>query len=583
MEHRDPSKSVNTLDRIIHAAEGKITAGISPTSMMLAYIDWAIHLANSPGKQGELIKKAMKKNSRFLSYVVKCLTHLGNDVDNQRCIEPLPQDKRFESDAWKRLPFSLYAQSFLLTQQWWHNAITGVNGVSKHHENVVSFTTRQLLDVISPSNFLLTNPDLLKVTEQEGGQNLVRGMQNLLEDWGRSSRGEGPVGIEAFKIGENLATTPGKVVYSNHLIELIQYSPTTDKVYAEPILFVPAWIMKYYIMDLSEHNSMVKFLVDNGYTVFMISWKNPTEEDRDLTLENYIDLGVGHALEQVSSVIPNKKIHTVGYCLGGTLLTLVAAALAKEDNSIIGSITLFAAQTDFSEAGELMLFIDHSQVAYLEDMMWEQGYLDTKQMKGAFQLLRSNDLIWSRVLHDYLLGQRAPMNDLMAWNSDATRMPYKMHSEYLEQLFMNNDFSEHRYKVHGKPVSLGDIDCPLFVVGAEKDHVAPWKSVYKIKHLTRTEVTFLLTSGGHNAGIISEPGHRNRHYRVSLKKKSDKYLSPDKWLESTGVKEGSWWLEWERWLVSKNEAEKVAPPKMGIKGSVAKSLIDAPGHYVLEH
>ncbi|MDF1830584.1 poly-beta-hydroxybutyrate polymerase N-terminal domain-containing protein, partial [Cycloclasticus pugetii] len=209
MEHRDPSKSVNTLDRIIHAAEGKITAGISPTSMMLAYIDWAIHLANSPGKQGELIKKAMKKNSRFLSYVVKCLTHLGKDMDKECCIEPLPQDKRFESDAWKTLPFSLYSQSFLLTQQWWHNAITGVNGVSKHHENVVSFTTRQLLDVISPSNFLLTNPDLLKVTEQEGGQNLVRGMQNFLEDWGRSRRGEGPVGIEAFKIGENLATTPG--------------------------------------------------------------------------------------------------------------------------------------------------------------------------------------------------------------------------------------------------------------------------------------------------------------------------------------------------------------------------------------
>ena len=221
MEHRNPSKSVNTLDRIIHAAEGKITAGISPTSMMLAYMDWAIHLANSPGKQGELVKKAIKKNSRFLSYVVKRLAYLGSDVDNECCIEPLPQDKRFESDAWKTLPFSLYAQSFLLTQQWWHNAIGGVHGVSKHHENVVSFTTRQLLDVISPSNFLITNPDLLLVTVQEGGMNLVRGPQNFLEDWERNQSGAGPVGVESFQVGRNMATTAGKVIYSNRLIELI--------------------------------------------------------------------------------------------------------------------------------------------------------------------------------------------------------------------------------------------------------------------------------------------------------------------------------------------------------------------------
>jgi len=581
MEHRHPTTSVNTLDRIIHAAEGKITAGISPTSMMLAYMDWAIHLANSPGKQGELVKKAIKKNSRFLSYVVKRLTQLGSDVDNECCIEPLPQDKRFESDAWKTLPFSLYAQSFLLTQQWWHNAIGGVHGVSKHHENVVSFTTRQLLDVISPSNFLITNPDLLLVTVQEGGMNLVRGTQNFLEDWERNQSGAGPVGVESFQVGRNLATTAGKVIYSNRLIELIQYSPTTEKVYAEPILFVPAWIMKYYIMDLSEQNSMVKFLVDQGHTVFMISWKNPTETDRDLGLESYIDLGVMAALKEVLSIIPEQKIHTVGYCLGGTLLTLAATALAKEEHTPIGSMTLLAAQTDFSEAGELMLFTDYSQVAYLEDMMWDQGYLDTRQMAGAFQLLRSNDLIWSKVLHDYLMGRRAEMNDLMAWNSDATRMPYRMHSEYLEQLFMNNDFSEHRYRVHGKSVSLGDIRCPLFVVGAEKDHVAPWKSVYKIKSLTRTDVTFLLASGGHNAGIISEPGHPRRHYRTSLKRGEDKYIAPDKWFETIALQEGSWWLEWQRWLDGQCK-QKLPPPEMGGNNGAAHLLADAPGRYVLK-
>ena len=582
MEHSRPSTSINTLDRLIHAAEGKVTTGISPTSMMLAYMDWAIHLANSPGKQGELLQKALKKNSRFWNYVVKRLGHSGNITDNECCIEPLPQDKRFESEAWQTLPFSLYAQSFLLTQQWWHNALTGVHGVSKHHEDVVSFATRQLLDTLSPSNFLLTNPEVLQVTQQEGGMNLIIGIQNFLEDWERNQRGAGPVGTESFQVGKDLAMTAGKVVYSNRLIELIQYSPVTDEVYAKPVLFVPAWIMKYYILDLSKHNSMVKFLVDQGHTVFMISWKNPTEADRYLGLEEYIDLGVMAALKHVLSIVPNEKIHTVGYCLGGTLLTLAATALAKEDKTPIASITLFAAQTDFSEAGELMLFTDHSQVAYLEDMMWEQGYLDTKQMAGAFQLLRSNDLIWSKVLHDYLMGQRAPMIDLMAWNSDATRMPYKMHSEYLESLFMNNDFSEHRYQVHDKNVSLGDLRCPLFVVGAERDHVAPWKSVYKIKSLTRTDVTFILASGGHNAGIISEPGHSNRHYRVSLKKKDDKYISPDRWLETTATKEGSWWLEWDRWL-SSNDEKANDPPKMGGKDSVVSNLINAPGHYVLEH
>ncbi len=582
MEHSSPTTSVNPIDRLIHAAEGKITAGISPTSMQLAYMDWAIHLANSPGKQGELVKKALKKNARFWNYAVKRLTALGKADDDCFCIEPLPQDKRFSSDGWKTLPFSFYAQSFLLTQQWWYNAINGVHGVSKHHEDVVSFTTRQLLDIISPSNFLMTNPDLLLATQKEGGMNLVRGVQNFLEDWERNQAGDGPVGMDDFAVGENLARTKGKVIFSNQLIELIQYNPTTEEVYAEPLLFVPAWIMKYYIMDLSEQNSMVKFLVDKGHTVFMISWKNPVEEDRHLGLEDYINLGVLAALERVSSVVPEKSIHTVGYCLGGTLLTLAAAALAREDNESIASITLFAAQTDFSEAGELMLFTDHSQVAYLEDMMWEQGYLDTKQMAGAFQLLRSNDLIWSKVVHDYLMGKRVPLNDLMAWNSDATRMPYRMHAEYLEKLFMNNDFVAHRYKVGGKTVSLGDIHYPLFVVGAEKDHVAPWKSVYKIKNLAHADVTFLLASGGHNAGIISEPGHPRRHYRVSLKGKGDKYIPPEEWLERAPVKEGSWWLEWERWLAERS-SDSVKPPRMGGNGIGAKDLPDAPGRYVLQN
>ena len=583
MEHSRPSTSINTLDRLIHAAEGRITSGISPTSLFLAYMDWAIHLANSPGKQGELIQKAFKKNERFWTFLSKKTGAIKCIEDDESCITPLPQDKRFSSEAWKDLPFSLYVQSFLLTQQWWHNATNGVHGVSKHHEEVVSFVTRQLLDIVSPSNFLMTNPEVLKVTQQEGGMNLVRGAENFLEDWERNRRGQGPVGVEKFKIGVNLAITSGKVIYSNRLIELIQYSPSTQTVHAKPILFVPAWIMKYYILDLSENNSMVKYMVDRGYTVFMISWKNPTEKDRDLSLQDYMDLGVLSALHQVEDITSSRHIHTVGYCLGGTLLMLTAAALAKETQSTIGSITLLAAQTDFSEAGELMLFIDHSQVAYLEDMMWEQGYLDAKHMGGAFQLLRSNDLIWSKILNEYLMGKRSEVMDLIAWNNDPTRMPYQMHTEYLEKLFLNNDFSEHRYQVHGKYVSIGDIRCPLFVVGAEKDHIAPWKSVYKIKNLARTDVTFLLASGGHNAGIISEPGHQNRHYRVSLKKKGDRYIHPDKWFDTVEKQAGSWWPEWDGWLATRDTAKQVSPPKMGGKElEFQKRFLDAPGRYVQE-
>lgn len=580
MEHKSPTASVSPIDRLLHAAQGKVTAAISPTSMLLAYLDWAIHLANSPGKQAELIHKALKKSGRYALFARNQFNPGSEIRDDNCCIEPLPQDNRFRSEKWQTLPFSLYAQAFLNTQQWLFNATTEVHGVSRHHEEVVWFTARQLLDTLSPSNFVWTNPDLLEKTVKEGGMNLYRGAQNFLEDWQRNLQGSGPVGTENFRVGKNLASTPGKVVYKNRLMELIQYSPTTDKSYARPVLFVPAWIMKYYILDLSDKNSMVRYLLDKGHTVFMISWKNPTEQDRNLGMESYVDLGVLAALNKINEIMPKQPVNCVGYCLGGTLLSIAAALLAKEESEQISSITLLAAQTDFKEAGELMLFIDHSQIAYLEDIMWEQGYLDTKQMAGAFQLLRSNDLVWSKIVHDYLMGQRQPINDLMAWNSDATRMPYKMHSEYLEKLFLNNDFAERRYRIHDKSIALDDIRCPFFVVGTEKDHVAPWRSVYKIRNLVKSEVTFLLTSSGHNTGIISEPGHPRRHYRVSANHRGDKFLSTRRWLEATPIQEGSWWPEWANWL--KNQSgEKGTPPLMEDKAS-ANSLSEAPGRYVLE-
>ncbi|MBA6296139.1 alpha/beta hydrolase [Colwellia sp. MB02u-9] len=569
----------DAMDKTLHAAMSKLTSGLSPSALMAAYADWAVHLALSPGKQAHLMEKATRKSTRLAGYLSECTTQKGQ---NQPCIEPLPFDKRFSDPTWQTWPFNLLSQSFLLNQQWWSNATTDVNGVTQQHENVVEFATRQMLDIFSPSNYLLTNPQLLEQTKQEGGQNLVRGMQNLMDDMQRHIGNKKPVGTEEYAVGKNLAVTPGKVVYRNHLIELIQYTPVTEQVRPEPILIVPAWIMKYYILDLSAQNSLVKYLTEQGFTVFMVSWKNPDQDDRDLGMADYRKYGVMDAIDTIGKITGKAKIHGIGYCLGGTLLSIAAAAMSRDGDDRIQSLSLLATQVDFSEAGELMLFINESQVSFLEDMMWEQGYLDAKQMSGAFQLLRSNDLIWSRMVHDYLMGNRTPVNDLMAWNSDTTRMPYKMHSHYLRKLFLDNDLTEGRYLVDDKPISISDIRAPAFVVGTQKDHVAPWQSVYKFHLLSDTDVTFLLTSGGHNAGIVSEPGHPRRSYQIATTKKEAKYTDPNSWEAKQAHHEGSWWPELTKWLHN-HSSKLTAPPTMGAPNKKLSVLCDAPGTYIFQN
>ena len=570
------SEAWENIDRTVNATMARFTAGISPVALAMDYFEWLSHLAASPDKQLQLAEKAVRKGGRFGLYAMASMI----DPETRCCIDPLPQDHRFTHEAWQRFPYNLIYQAFLLNQQWWHNATTGIRGVSKHSEEATSFIARQVLDMFSPSNIPFLNPEIIQTTLEEKGANLVRGAGNFVDDVQRAIRGEKPAGTEAFQVGMSVAITPGKVVYRNRLIELIQYAPTTDTVRREPVLMQSAWMMKYYIMDLSPHNSMVKYLVDRGHTVFMISWLNPGPEDRDLGMDDYRNLGTMAAIDAISEMLPGRKIHAVGYCLGGILLTITAATMARNGDDRLASITLFTTLTDFTEVGEIAVFMDPSEATYLEDMMWEKGYLDPKQASGGFQLLKSKDLIWSKMVREYFLGQREPMLDLMAWNADGTRMPYRQHSELLRRLYRDNELFEGNYRVEGRPIAISDIHLPIFAVAASRDHVAPWRSVYKL-HLQSdaTELTFVLTSGGHNVGIVNEPGHPHRSYQMTTCKEGERCLDPDTWQAETPVREGSWWPAWEAWL-AKHSTDQVALPSMGAPDNGYPSLEDAPGTYV---
>ncbi len=534
-------------------------------------MDWLSHLAISPGKQQELAQLAA---SQMLE-----MARLAADPNPQQT--PASQDRRFAAPAWQQWPFNLMQHGFGLQQRWWEAATQGVSGVAPLHQSQVAFGIRQWLDMLSPSNLLATNPEVLEKTRAENGENLLRGMQHWLDDALRQMAGQPPAGAEDFVLGRDLAATPGKVVLRNRLIELIQYSPSTAEVHPEPLLLIPAWIMKYYVLDLSQHNSLIRYLVEQGHTVFCISWKNPGESERDLGMDDYLELGLQAALDAICAIVPGQKIHGAGYCLGGTLLSIGAAAMARDGDERLASLTLLAAQTDFSEPGEISLFIDDSQVAQLEAQMADSGYLRGDQMAAAFALLRARDLVWSRMVNEYLLGERQPMNDLMAWNADATRMPARMHSQYLRRLYLNNDLAAGRYPVKDQPVSLTDVRTPVFCVGTTTDHVAPWPSVYKLHHLCPAQITFVLTRGGHNAGIVSEPGRPRRSYHIATRAAGGRHCPVQSWSESATEHAGSWWPAWHEWLCARS-APLQAPPAMGAPASGYAPVGEAPGTYVLE-
>ncbi|WP_207384303.1 PHA/PHB synthase family protein [Legionella yabuuchiae] len=578
MLQEDKAKRAEFLDRIFHAQLGQLTTGLSPAAILIAYTDWWAHTTIAPNRCLQLMESAFDKMNDFYQNLSEFAANKNTncfDIEDKRFHE------RFKDEGWREWPYCAVANSFMLWEDWWQEA-SQIRGMAKDHRELVSFIRYQWINALSPENNPLLNPTVLEKTLETSGKNLIDGWQNFQEDFWRYLKGEPVAGAKEFVVGKDVAITEGKVVYRNDLIELIQYAPQTETVYPEPVLIIPAWIMKYYILDLSPHNSLVNYLVKQGHTVFMISWKNPDASYRNYGMQDYIKKGALEAINAINGITGRDNIHATGYCIGGTLLSMAASYMARHHDDRLKTITLFAAQTDFEEAGELMTFIDENQLCYLEDIMFTQGYLRGDQMSATFELLRPKELIWSKGVQRYLLGERLPLNDLMAWNADTTRLPYKMQTEYLRKLNLNNDLAEGDYIIDGEPVALEDIKSPLFVVSTEQDHIAPWKSVYKIHLYTSTvDITFVLANRGHNGGIVSEPGHKGRSYRIGKTRADTAYIAPETWYQEHKRHKGSWWPKWHQWL-AKHSGKKITPPGIGAPEKGYRILEDAPGRYVME-
>ena len=564
-----PGTSPTETERVLRAQLAALSGGLAPDDYTKAWWDWYLHLAARPDRQAELAHSAYEKTLDSWQFLQRAAS--GEPLSPGR------DDLGFGASVWNAWPFNAYARAYANWASWWQQALEPAAKTDPALERA-RFAGRMLIEAASPANFLHTNPELLEKTAAESGRNLIRGFKNWLEDAQRAAGGGRTPGSEEFEVGKQLAVTPGKVVFRNRLVELLQYSPQTPDVYAEPVLITPAWIMKYYILDLSPRNSLVRYLVERGHTVFMISWKNPDASDRELGMDDYVQLGFLEALAKVRELTGARPVHAVGYCIGGTLLAIAAAALAAGGERELASVTLLAAQTDLSEPGELSVFITPSQIAMLEAMMHRNGVLESERMGAAFALLRSRDLLWGPAVAQYVRGERPKLNDLMAWNADGTRMPWRMHSEYLERLYLKNELALGTFTLHGARVDLERITVPMFVVGTETDHVAPWRSVYKVRGLTRSaDYTFLLTSGGHNAGIVSGPVHPKRRHRLLAWHDATSSLDPEAWLKSAPLQEGSWWPTWQAWLAAHSRRRQI--PARAVKVSGVPSE-DAPGQYV---
>jgi polyhydroxyalkanoate synthase len=486
-------------------------------------------------------------------------------------------DRRFRHPAWNELAFDFLKQSYLLISSWMRETIAGVDGLDAETRELVDFYTKQYVDALSPSNFMLTNPEVLKATIETMGGNLVRGMRNLLSDL---ERGEGRLRIrrtdlDAFTVGENLATTPGKVVFQTDLMQLIQYEPTTDKVHKKPLMIIPPWINKYYILDLREKNSFVRWAVQQGFTVFMVSWVDPDEKLAHKGFEDYLLEGPMAALDAIEKATGEKQVSAIGYCLGGTLLAAGLARMAKIGDDRITSATFFTTLVDFEDPGEIGVFVDDCQLTFLEREMKAKGYLEDYKMQIAFNMLRANDLIWSYVVNNYLLGREPFPFDLLYWNADGTRMPATMHSFYLRNMYLDNKLAcPNALTIAGEPIDLRAIKLPTYVLSCRDDHIAPWRSTYAATQLYGGKTRMVLAGSGHIAGVVNPPTQVKYGYWTNDKLPPD----PEDWFEGATPHEGSWWVDWGKWNAEQS-GELVPARKAG--SDALPPIEDAPGSYVV--
>jgi len=501
-------------------------------------------------------------------------------LDSGPVAEPEKGDSRFKDEDWsKNFMFDLIKQSYLISARHIRQGVADVEGLTPESEKKVAFFTRQYVDALSPSNFLMTNPQVLRETVSSGGQNLVRGLNNLLSDL---EKGGGKLRISmtdenAFQLGRNVATTPGKVVYQNDLMQLIQYSPLTEQVYKRPLVIIPPWINKYYILDLREKNSFIRWAVSQGHTVFVISWVNPDARLAQKGFEDYMLEGPLAALDAVEKATGSREVNVIGYCLGGTLLGATLAYLAEKKQDRVASATFFVSLLDFSQPGELGVFIDEAQVQNLERKMNERGYLEGSEMGGTFNLLRANDLVWSFVVNNYLLGKDPFPFDLLYWNADSTRMPARMHSFYLRNMYIHNAMGKPGgIELDGVPIDLSKVTLPSYFISTVEDHIAPWKTTYKgaqyLGSTVRGAVRFVLGGSGHIAGIVNPPAAKKYHYWTNDSMPG----SAEEWFASAQQKPGSWWEDWQRWIEPHGGGK--APARVPGEGAL-RALEDAPGSY----
>jgi polyhydroxyalkanoate synthase len=587
-ERPDPEEIASTYAEVARRAshlisehiQRQLQKGIQPLSDELgiaqAFMDMMARLLSNPYK---LVQAQMSLTWDYFTLWQKSMLRFAG-MQPAPVAVPSLSDKRFRDEEWQEdFMFDFVKQSYLITARHIHETVSSVEGLDAQTARKVDFYTRQYIDALSPSNFALTNPEVFRETVYSNGQNLIKGLNNLLRDIedGNGSLRVRMTDTSAFELGGNVATSPGKVVFQTDMMQLIQYQPLTETVYKRPVLIVPPWINKFYILDLREKNSFIKWLVEQGQTVFVISWVNPDERQAEKTFASYMEEGLFAAIDAIEKQTGEKDVNAVGYCLGGTLLAVALSYLAAKKQKRIASATFLTTLTDFSEPGELGVFIDEDQVNSLEKKMFKRGFLEGSEMAGTFNALRANDLIWSFVVNNYLMGKNPFPFDLLYWNSDSTRLPAKMHSFYLRKMYMENKLIEPGgIEIDGIPLDLGKINVPCYFISTIEDHIAPWKSTYMGAVRFNAPVRFVLGGSGHIAGIVNPPAAKKYGHWVNPAAK----LAPtaDEWLSEAVQYEGSWWIDWQQWVTERN-GDKKTNARDPASGAL-KALEDAPGSYV---